>query len=545
MGRHSVKAAWVKLRAKRPVVVRTEMLRLPPDSGDNKDIIESWIQKVGLSKARCVIGVPGQYAMFQPFTLAMNDQRTLDQVAAMEVLQFNDMASETMAYNFAPLEINEGERRMILAMARPTILEDSLDTAAEIGVQTINEVPSPLAVFNFFETFGEEHKSPCLYVNIGHSSTEVAVGSRMGLMFARAFLSGGQMFTESLARALGISSSQAESVKVKDGRLIPEDERNAPLRASADLWLTELASCMSVYKSLYQEPRLQPTKIVLSGNGAELEGMPEYVGEKMGLQTVPASSVVGSTATEEPGLFATAIGLAISGFDAAPVRISLLPPRVRDELEFRRQKPFWISSGIAAALIFAVSLAGGFRDFKRKEEHLNAQKTSLSHRQQLVTQIEAVKKGTDHMIEMAKPVDRMVRNGPLLRDIIAVISGSIGERDWISMVCDSDSYFWYEPFSPETPSTKRRGMRDHRRKKSKLPGKGEDPTRPNMIIVEGFTRSPDLKTVKSLIAQLSAQDYIEAADLLSDDLEVRSPFDKDSDRFNAVKFLIEIKLAEL
>ncbi len=88
-------------------------------------------------------------------------------------------------------------------------------------------------------------------------------------------------------------------------------------------------------------------------------------------------------------------------------------------------------------------------------------------------------------------------------------------------------------------------MRDHRRKKSKLPGKGEDPTRPNMIIVEGFTRSPDLKTVKSLIAQLSAQDYIEAADLLSDDLEVRSPFDKDSDRFNAVKFLIEIKLAEL
>jgi hypothetical protein len=138
-------------------------------------------------------------------------------------------------------------------------------------------------------------------------------------------------------------------------------------------------------------------------------------------------------------------------------------------------------------------------------------------------------------------VNRLVRAGPLMRDLVVTLADSIGDRDWISMVCDADSYFSYQP-PPDAAKMTPAGMRERRRQKAKTPPKGEDIVRHRRVIVEGFTRNPDLTSVRTLIEAIRAQKFIESADLLSDDLEVA--FEAESGRFDARRFVIDVMLKE-
>jgi Tfp pilus assembly PilM family ATPase len=543
IGRYAAKAAWVRSRGNRFVVTRVESLRLPPDRQDNKAVIKSWIEKIGLPRAECVVGLSGQHAMFQPFTLAPGDQRTLEQAAGMEVLQFNEMASETMVYGYAPLELKPDERRMILAMARPMILDGLLELARTVGARAVDIVPGPVALFNAVMPCVEKVDAPLLLVNIGATATEVAVGVSGGLMFGRAFGSGGQMFTDALARAAGLPGTHAEAAKTRDASLQDETPRGAALRSCADLWITEFRSCLSVYRSSYGAVDQMPRRMLLAGKGATLRGLPEYLASKLGIEVVPLAQAVGPALGDDPAQFAVAVGLAVSGTEAATAPISLLPSPVRHELMFRRQKPFWVAAGVAAALVLGVSLVGGYRDTKRKEAVLETQRTSLKRRQQLVAELESVRKGTDYMISMSEPVNRLVRAGPLIRDLIATLAASIGERDWITTVCDADSYFSYQP-PPEAAKMTPAGMRERRRQKAKTPLKGEDIVRHRRVIIEGFTRNPDLTSVRSLIEAIRGQKFVESADLLSADLEKASAFETESGRFDAGRFVIDVMLKE-
>lgn len=535
IGRHSVKAVWAEQRGHVPAITRAEFLRLPSDSSDSRSVIGSWIAEIRLAKFPCVIGLPGQQSMFQPLQLVPADPRTLEQVAAMEVVKFNDMASEEMIFGFAPFSVNPGERRLILSMVRPSVLEKSLSFSEKMGLDIIDIVPSPVALFTALELHSADHPAPYVYVNIGCSTTEIAIGSRTGLMFARSFASGGQMFTDALAKTANLSVSQAENLKVIRGSLLEGDQSIvSALTRVADLWLLELQSCLSIYRNLFTEEKTQLARVILAGGASELHGFPEYIAGKLNIETVRVNSLLpGDLKFDKPAHFVVAAGLAVTGLEIPSTHVSLLPPQMRDEMTFRRQKHFWISAVAAAALILAVSLVGGYRDFRRKEKHLNAQKVSLGHRQGLVTQIESVKASSAQIQRMAEPLRNWLRAALLMRNLITLVADSISPNDWITMICDAN--FYSSP--PRKP-----GMPD-RQQTAKLTEKDSFATGLERIVIEGYTRTYNLTTVKELIAKLTAADFIASADLLSDDKlveEVRSPTTlKD---WKARRFVIDVNL---
>ena len=166
------------------------------------------------------------------------------------------------------------------------------------------------------EAAGESHDKPFIYANIGGSGTELAVGApHIGLMFARAFSSGGQTFTDALASANKVPRNRAEIDKIEHGCVTTaesapsEDEHSrpqlalkssappvnlpstdgamtSPLLRAADLWVSEIQSSLSVYRSLYTDPATRPARVVLTGGGALLAGFPEYISEKLEIEVV-------------------------------------------------------------------------------------------------------------------------------------------------------------------------------------------------------------------------------------------------------------------
>ena len=513
IGTFAVKAAWAEPKGGRMVVTRTETLRLPPEVADRSTVVAPWIEKMGLGKSPCAISLPGGHSMFQPFTLPKDDARTLEQAAAIEVLKFNEMASEVMVSDFSPFSSQPDVRQFLLAMARPTMVDETLSFARDVGLQVQDIIPAPVAAFAAATPHLPPSGPPVVVMDIGHGATNVAIGTSKGLMFARTFASGGRLFTDALARQRNLPSTQAENLKQTEGSLRADGTDTADtLRGVADSWIAEAQSCLAVYRSLFPGQSLAPHRVILSGGGASLPGLAEYASVKLNLGVTLAETIVpgGNAAESLPSMIAAGLATAGHGTD----RISLLPQGIRDELAFRRQKPFWVGASIAGALILGVSLAGGYHYSTRQQEVLKEQSKSLQRMEALVVAIENEKARAAQVRRLAQPIRELVGAGVTVRDLVTLVADSTATNDWITLACDAESYFSNEPFVPGSDAAI--GMRD-RRRKPEVEDEQKDQTRIERMIIEGYTSRRSLSSIKRLIARLEDSDLVESADLLSDD----------------------------
>jgi hypothetical protein len=130
-----------------------------------------------------------------------------------------------------------------------------------------------------------------------------------------------------------------------------------------------------------------------------------------------------------------------------------------------------------------------------------------------------------------------------VRDLLTLLSEALAPGDRITVLSDAESYF-----APDIPGQQVRlppGMRDHRRAKKPEEAEEEPPAGLQRILVEGYTRDPSLSTVKSLIVTLTAADFVESADLLSDDERLGAVAAGETPRkLDPQSFVIDIKVAE-
>jgi len=544
IGRHTAKAVSVAAKGNGIEVLRVETLRLPANSLERKSILARWIKEHDLTGTRCVISLPGQQAMFQPMFLVPGDPRTIEQAAAMEILKLRDIASETMSYSVAQFGSVQDERRVLMAMGRPALIAESMAWVQDLGLEILDILPAPVALFNaLVPAHGSE---PSLFAHIGSSTTEIAIGSSEGLMFARAFAVGGLPFTEALAKIKQLQVPQAENLKVTGACTLddPDPAVNAALKRVADLWLSEFQSCLSVFNSLFPKPADRPKRIVLSGGGALLAGFSRYVALKTGLEVTTDIRLPTNGKCQPPSIWAIAAGLACAGVQPRKCGISFLPQSVREEQMFRREKPFWIAASIVAALILVVSLVGGYYDIKRMENHLNTQRASLERRRDLVSRIETAQLQANLIRDMAAPVDNLTRIGPTVREVLSIVAAAKHPNDWITLVCDGESYQFKSP-SAALLTTPESSLPDRRRHQTTTVSEvvTNKPSRLEHIIIEGFTPKLDFSTVQALIDRLEAVKLIATADLLSDDQLVQPEKieGQGSDR-RLKRFVIDVKV---
>ena len=86
--------------------------------------------------------------------------------------------------------------------------------------------------YNALEPFAGDHEEPWCYAAIGHTQTEIAIGVRQGLLFARSLAVGGKIFSDAVAQATGLPPAQAEVRKHVDCGLRETDACCETLRAA-------------------------------------------------------------------------------------------------------------------------------------------------------------------------------------------------------------------------------------------------------------------------------------------------------------------------
>ena len=536
-GARSVRAVWVSLRGDRPVVTRAETFALPMDEEDPHALIASWIDTLGIAKHFCVIALPGTQTVFQSGRIQNSDPRTPEQVAAMDIAQFNEMAGDQMAHDVFAFEpsFDSGVRHYIMSMARPAAIASAVQEARLRHLRPADLISSPVALHNTIEHLAGKHDEPWCYVNIGHTQTEVGVGLNNGLLFARSIPIGGKLFTDAVAQATGLPAVQAEVRKHVDCGLRETDACFENLRKAADRWISQFNACLGVYRSQHIDRKFAISRIVVTGGGAQLKGLQEYLAAKLALPVVAAAELQNVSDPYRPyvGTYDMAFGLAMTAMRAGVTYLSLLPGDLKDEVVFRAKKPWWIATAVLLIGAMALYSATGVYLLQRDGRQLDYERDLLRRREQIDKRIQEIKGLAAQVMTNSVPLSKLLMNGPLAREVLTLVASTVDPNDWITLFCDEHIYNPTEQDVETKAATPQAAVRNPFslfrtiRSTSATPAsanKNDPPPKKSLIdplasvfIVEGYTSNPSLRSVREMIDRLKTSPEIVRVDLRSDD----------------------------
>ena len=292
-----------------------------------------------------------------------------------EVQEIGDQSGTEVASDFnllpRPPEI-AGEDVVLLAMARESILDDHLDGLEGAGGSLEAFTPASIALYNAFVRYGVVQDDTVLVANIGHEATDVVLVRGADLLFARNLTGGAGLFDEALMQRLDFDEVRAESVKIDHVDLTPGRRHGSPenekatraVMAAAGQLMSLLQSSVMFCKSQVKISGLKLDRVLLTGGGAAIEGLPEYLSAGMGVpvERFDAFHVVDTSALSDADaqLLAehelesvVALGLATMSSDDEAYSLEILPEAIAKKREF-----FGGTIWLIAAAVLAVAFLG-------------------------------------------------------------------------------------------------------------------------------------------------------------------------------------------
>jgi type IV pilus assembly protein PilM len=290
-----------------------------------------------------------------------------------EVREMAAQAGDTLAsdYNLVTLpNAGDAEDTVLVAVCKESFLKARFDAVRSALGDPGSAMPASLALFNAFVGSGDIHDGEYTFlVDLGDRNVELALQKDGELLFARNIATGGRALTESIAQALGTSLEDAEGLKHQFGSVTPrglatytsgreEKVGNAIIGPVGQL-SAMIQSSLAFIRAQTKIRDLELGRILLSGGGANLRGLPEYLGAafhcpvgrfqpEAGLDLTQLPADEAALFQTDPGSFAVALGLARTGADPQAFKLELVPQPVTKKRRFAERTLFLILSGVAA-----------------------------------------------------------------------------------------------------------------------------------------------------------------------------------------------------
>lgn len=322
----------------------------------------------GIPTKNVIVGVSGRDAIIRYSHLPPMPDWRLDLLMQYEVQDTAEKTGEPLSadYHVVP---GAGDGNLILvALAKDARVLETIQTWEGAGVRAGGARPVPAATGDCFRFLGEDAENgTVLVVDIGRNATEIALVETGELIFARSVQTGGEAFTERVAKLLGVDRDAAEEAKrsgqTPDGEPLDDGAFQGPRQQLASM----IQASIDFARGQLKRKKLAVDRVLLTGGGARVPGLPEAVGKALGCKAALFDAIPGIDLSranpssredaERYGLEATsAIGLALSAVLPTATHLDLLPLEVKRGLE-RRHRTI---PAIAAAAVIGVALVLGF-----------------------------------------------------------------------------------------------------------------------------------------------------------------------------------------
>ena len=293
IGASSVKAVQLKQSRGTYELVRLGIVPLPPetivdgvimDSGTVISAINSVFSENQIKAKDVVVAVSGHSVIVKKIKMQKMKPEELEDAITFEAEQYVPYAIEDVSLDFqilSPPEAEGGEMDVLLVAVKKDVINDYLSIISTAGLRVVVVDVDGFALENALELAHDlEPDQVIALVNLGAAAMNINILTGGMSEFTRDSPLGGNRYTESNQKMLGLSYEQAEKLKLGEE---VEGKTFKDAMPAIDMVHAELAGEMRRSFDFFRSSSHSDTihKAILAGGCARLPGLVEYLSENL------------------------------------------------------------------------------------------------------------------------------------------------------------------------------------------------------------------------------------------------------------------------
>jgi type IV pilus assembly protein PilM len=323
----------------------------------------------------------------------------------------------------------------LVGSARAEWVEARLDLVRRAGLEPAGVVPNAAALYAVYRrTVPDPPAGVAVLLDIGADDMDLALVRGTELLFMRNVGSGARVFDEHLVGSLGKGPAEVEWLKVRHGSLgggegIDEQiaaELRPILRGAAGQLLGVINSSLNFARAQLQDRTLKIERLYLSGGGARLRGLPEYIRGtfKMDVEILDPFAAVDARRVEAhapedwrrlPSDLTCAIGLALLSAQRADLPVvSLIPDPIKRRRAARRSAVGLVVAALAALVLMGPITAAAWVERTVWDRHRGALAERLDAERRLNARMDDLERGLAETTQKSALLKQFVEPGTAL-----------------------------------------------------------------------------------------------------------------------------------
>ena len=283
---------------------------------DISAMLKDIIRESNITASQAVFSIPTPSAFIMLIDFPRLPPEEIDSAVPYEVKKYIPMPLTEISLDWEVID-EEGEKNLkILFVAVPKELINKYKRIGDLVGLEVSAVE--VENFSFNRSLSGREKNPTAIIQIGAQTVNITVTDRGIIRLSHNIERGSSEITRTLARSLNVDMARAEDFKINIGLSDrPEEKEIVDVMAPiTDSLFREILRLINSYNRTVSK---KVEKIILSGGGANMLGLVDYVAKLSGLETVKANpfSKVVYPAFMQPILrdigpnFSVAVGLAL------------------------------------------------------------------------------------------------------------------------------------------------------------------------------------------------------------------------------------------
>jgi type IV pilus assembly protein PilM len=293
----------------------------------NSAKLASYIQKTmtdgKIDTNYVIVSIPEAKSFVRMIKLPPMDVKQIETAVPFEFEQNIPIPIDQVYFDWQIINQNNEGYELLVTASPKDYIDSMIDVLNQIKLKPVAfELESQATARALLdkENLGEAN----LIIDISDMQTSFLLVEKNDLQYTSSIPVGGNSFTESIARNLGIPAEEAESAKREQGLVADSKKRNIrqAILPILDNIVDEIRNVMKFYDEHYKN-HLPLKQVIVCGGGAKLLGLGDYVAARLNLSSVHQISNVtlgdpvrhlapNAINSKVDGLaYSTAIGLAL------------------------------------------------------------------------------------------------------------------------------------------------------------------------------------------------------------------------------------------
>ncbi len=404
------------------------------------------LDELGVRGSHLAVSLPMMATTVRKVRLPHSSAENMERMIRYEAERFIPLPVDEVELGYHLVEgLAQAHSETLIVAARKSVVAERAQLARDSGCRMPIATPGSVALFNALRD-GLTADTTVAIVDLGSASTDLIVTREGEIELARTTLIGGHDLTQAFSEDLSVDLVEAEQAKRQEGVMLVRGVSDQPdlttwqqaseQRPQVARWLGQL--CQEIRHTL-ESYRGQAThgavgELVLTGGAACTPGLAEALQTALSVKVRviegwEAYGVKGEA--PEPGLYGTAVGLALQAGHAAAVSVNLVPREV--EVRQRTRQRTQLAALLLGLLMISVGGlswlgAAKVRAVEEELERTEARVERLSKETGGVAAAKAESKALAGIEDLAQKLDRPENR---VLELLRLVSTVMPEDVWI------------------------------------------------------------------------------------------------------------------